>query len=255
MDLATHAAVVTGGSSGIGRAIALSLAEAGADVVVADVQPTPREGGQPTHERIAAETASDAVFVECDVTDYDQVVAAVEAADQFGGVSILVNNAGIVTQGDVTEVTPEEYDRLMGVNARGAFFASQVAAQRMLATERDGRIVNISSTAGIEGGAGIVTYSMSKGAVRLLTYALAAELGPNGIRVNAVHPGPIATAMTEDDVPIVGTDQEEQMSQTIPLRRVGQPEEVAEAVTFLASDRASYITGESLVVDGGMTSS
>ncbi|MDG5776673.1 SDR family oxidoreductase [Haloarculaceae archaeon H-GB2-1] len=255
MDLTDHAAVVTGAASGIGRATALSLAEAGADVVVADRQAEPREGGQPTHERIADETDADAVFVECDVTNYDQLVAAVEAADRFGGISILVNNAGIVTQGPFVEVTPEEYDRLLNVNARGSFFAAQVAAQRMLENDRDGRIVNVSSTAGIEGGPGTVTYSMSKGAVRLMTYALAAELGPEGIRVNAVHPGLTETAMTSEDVPLVGTEAGEQMEQTIPLRRAGQPDEIADAITFLASDRASYVNGESLVVDGGMTSS
>ncbi|MFB6183163.1 MAG: SDR family NAD(P)-dependent oxidoreductase [Haloarculaceae archaeon] len=255
MDLTDHAAVVTGGASGIGRASALALAEAGSDVVVADLQRHPREGGRPTHKLIEEETKAEATYAECDVTDLDRIEAAIDAADRYDGVSILVNDAGVVSMGPFVETDPDDYDRVMRVNARGAFFAAQVAAKKMLDAGRDGRIVNVSSTAGIEGGPGYVPYSMSKGAVRLLTYSLAGELGPQGIRVNAVHPGPIETAMTDEDAALVGTEAGEEMAETIPLRRFGQPEEVADAVVFLASDRASYVNGESLVVDGGMTSS
>ncbi|WP_433630453.1 SDR family oxidoreductase [Halomicrococcus sp. NG-SE-24] len=245
-------AVVTGAASGIGREIALAYADEGADVVVADLQEEPREGGDPTHDRIEDETDRTARFVECDVTDTDDLAAAVAAADDLGGVDVMVNNAGIFRSQEFLDVTEDDYDRLMDVNVKGVFFGAQAAARRMV--EDDGGVViNMSSVAGLAGSASFVTYCASKGAVRLLTYSLAAELGPEGVRVNAIHPGLIDTAMTTEDVPILGTEAGEGYMQTIPSRRFGQPEDVADAALYLASDMADYVNGESLVVDGGMT--
>jgi NAD(P)-dependent dehydrogenase (short-subunit alcohol dehydrogenase family) len=249
--LADRTAVVTGGASGNGRAISVAFAEAGADVVVADLREEPREGGTPTHD-LVEEAGSGAAFVECDVTDLDSLEAAVDAADEFGGVDVMVNNAGIFRSETFLEVTPEEYEGLMDVNVRGVFFGTQYAARKMIEDGRGGSVINLSSVAGLEGSAQYVTYCTSKGAVRLLTYATAAELGPEGVRVNAIHPGLIETSMTTDDVPIVGTDAGESFLEQIPSRRFGTPEDVADAALYLASDLADYVNGESLVVDGGM---
>jgi NAD(P)-dependent dehydrogenase (short-subunit alcohol dehydrogenase family) len=248
-------AVVTGAASGNGRQISLALARHGTDVVVADIQSEPREGGVPTHEKIAEEidTDTDATYVECDVTDTNDLEAAVDAAEEFGGVEIMVNNAGVFRDEEFLDVTEEDYYQLMDINSKGVFFGSQAAAKRMTNRDRGGSIINISSVAGLEGSGEYVTYCASKGAVRLMTYALASTLGPDGIRVNAIHPGIIETTMTTEDVPIVGTDLGDQFLETVPLRRNGQPEDVADAAVLLASDLASYVSGTSFVVDGGMT--
>ncbi|GAA0253302.1 SDR family oxidoreductase [Haladaptatus pallidirubidus] len=243
-------AIVTGGSSGIGRGIARTFAEHGANVVVADVRESPREGGTPTHKLLTNETDVDAAFVECDVTDIDTLETTVRKADELGGVDVLVNNAGIFRMEEFFDVTPEEYDELMNINVKGMFFGAQVAGEQMV--ERGGgTIINISSVAGFIGNGGYTTYCVSKGAVRLLTYALAHRLGPDGIRVNAIHPGGVETAMMEDAD--LGPDALEQFVQAIPTRRIGQPSDIAGAAVFLASDLASYVNGESLIVDGGYT--
>jgi NAD(P)-dependent dehydrogenase (short-subunit alcohol dehydrogenase family) len=247
-------AVVTGGSSGIGRAISLAYAHAGADVVVADLQAESRdsEESEPTVERIEAETGQSAKFVECDVSDPDQTAAAVEAADEFGGVTVMVNNAGIFRGGDFLSVSEDDFQQLIDVNLKGTFFGAQAAAARMVEGD-GGAIVNLSSVAGLRGSPGFATYCASKGAVRLLTYSLAAELGPQGVRVNAIHPGLVDTAMTTEDVPIVGTDEGDQYLEGIPLRRFADPEDIADAAVYLASSAGDYVNGESLTVDGGMT--
>lgn len=249
--LANQAAVVTGASSGIGRGIARTYAEHGADVVVADIRADPREGGTPTHELVSEETDSRATFVECDVSELDDLEAAAEAADELGGLDVWVNNAGVFRNEAFLDVTRDEFADLMRVNVLGSFFGAQVAARRMVDREDGGRIVNVSSIAGILGNGGYVTYCVSKGAVRLLTYALAHRLGPEGVRVNAIHPGGVETAMMEDSAM---TDEErEAFVQQIPSRRLGGPDDVADAALFLASDLSSYVNGESLIVDGGYT--
>jgi len=245
-------AVVTGGASGIGRTIALTYAEEGADVVVADLQAEPREDGDPTHELVERETDREARFVECDVSNTDDLERAVAVADDLGGVDVMVNNAGIFRSHEFLDVTEEQYDQMMDVNVKGVFFGAQSAAKRMVESD-GGVIINMSSVAGLSGSATFATYCTSKGAIRLLTYALADELGPEGVRVNAIHPGLVETAMTTDDVPILGTETGEGYRQTIPSRRFADPEDIADAALYLASDMADYVNGESLVVDGGMT--
>jgi NAD(P)-dependent dehydrogenase (short-subunit alcohol dehydrogenase family) len=251
--LVDKTAVVTGGASGNGRAISLTYAEQGCDVVVADIREDPREGGTPTHERIESETDAAATFVECDVTDYDSLVAAVAAAEEFGGIDVMVNNAGIFQGEEFLSDDDSTFDRIMDINVRGVYYGSRAAISEMVDAD-GGSVVNLSSVAGLRGSGDFVSYCTSKGAVRLMTYALADRFGPDGVRVNAIHPGLIETTMTTEDVPIVGTEAEEAFQETIPLRRNGQPDDVADIALFLASDLADYVTGESVVVDGGMSS-
>ncbi|MFD1599256.1 SDR family oxidoreductase [Halobellus rarus] len=249
-------AVVTGGSSGIGRGIARGFAEHGAAaVIVADVREEPKEGGVATHELLEAETDTVSVFVECDVTSRSDLTEAVEAAEAAGGIDVMVNNAGIWRSEEFFEVTEDEYRRMMDINLAGAYFGSQIAAERMIENEEGGAIVNVSSIAGLFGNGGWPTYSASKGGLTTLTYSLAHKLGGHGIRVNAIHPGGIQTMIAgEASEPEAAAEQARQFTQMVPLGRYGQPEDVSGAATFLASDLASYVTGESLVVDGGWTS-
>ncbi|MCY4353582.1 MAG: SDR family oxidoreductase [Truepera sp.] len=243
-------AVVTGGSSGNGRAIARAFAKHGADVVVADIRANPREGGTPTHELIPTETGARATFVHCDVTRVADLEAAVAAAEFLGGIDVMVNNAGILTKQSVLEASEAAFDTMMSVNVRSVYFGTQAAGRRMI--ERgSGSIINLSSIAGMRGTGGYAAYCTSKGAVRHMTYALADELGPKGVRVNVLHPGIIDTRMNIVDDPVIGTEVGEGYLQMIPLRRWGQPGEVADAAVYLASELASYVNGASLVVDGG----
>ncbi|WP_420452927.1 SDR family NAD(P)-dependent oxidoreductase [Ilumatobacter sp.] len=248
-DLSGRTAVITGASSGIGRRIALACAQHGASVVVSDVEESPRDGGQPTADEIADRFGTEAAFVRWDVTDLDGAEAVMDAADGFGGVDVCVNNAGLFRGTPFLETTVEDYDQLMDVNVKGVFFAAQAAARRMVG--RGGSIINMSSVAGMQGAAGFSVYNTTKGAVRLLTKGLAAELGPIGIRVNAIHPGVVETSMTVDDVPLARGDAAEMYSGMVPLGRLGHPTDIAGVAVFLASDLARYVNGASIVVDGG----
>lgn len=240
---------MTGAASGIGRAIAHALAREGAKaIIVADVRDTPREGGTPTHESVGCEGR----FVQTDVSKPAEIAAAVAAADAFGGIDIMVNNAGIVVVGDILEYTEEQYDRQMNVNAKGAFFGTQAAGRKMVESGK-GSIVNVSSIAGIAGNGMVAAYCSSKGAIRLMTYAAAHALGPKGVRVNALHPGVIATEMVTGDFGLPA----EAMTQVypIPMGRGGTAEDVGDAAVLLCSEHARYMNGSSLVVDGGLINS
>lgn len=250
-DLSGDVAVVTGGSSGIGREICLSLADAGADIVVADLRTEPRTGGTPTHERITDETDADARFVDCDVTEQEDRQTVATVAAEMGGADVLVNNAGIFRGEEFSEVTEEEFDQLMAVNVKSVYFLTQALIDQLL--DDGGRVINLSSVAGLEGSGDFISYCTSKGAVRLMTYSLADKYGPEGVRVNAIHPGIIETSMVTEDVPIIGGESEEAFLQTVPMREFGQPEDIADAALYLASDQSGYVNGESLVVDGGST--
>ncbi|MFP4588661.1 MAG: SDR family NAD(P)-dependent oxidoreductase [Candidatus Bipolaricaulota bacterium] len=248
-QLENKTALVTGAASGIGRHIALQLAEEGAAVTVADIRQEPRESGKPTHELITEQGGS-AQFLKADVSKVEELEDVINSTFQeFGSLDIMVNNAGIYPGlVPIEEIDEESYDKLMEVNLKGAFFGSKLAAEKMKEEGIEGSIVNISSIAGLVGFQESSTYCASKGGITNLTRELALELGPDGIRVNAINPGVIETAMTTQDEDVAGT-----MVEQIPLRRDGKPGDIADAAVFLASDRSSYITGHNLVVDGGFT--
>lgn len=248
--LSGKVALITGGASGLGRAIATRFADEGAaGLVIADLQPEPREGGVPTHELVADRTR--AVFVPTDVTEVDDLRRAVAAAEDLGGIDVMVNNAGIVFANSVLKTDEEAFARMNAVNVKGVFFGTQLAAAAMIASGRGGAVINISSMAGLQGVAGMSLYCLTKGAVRSFTYAAAAELAPKGVRVNAIHPGMADTTMTREDVHLLDGDGNSRFP--IPLGRVADPAEIAGAAVYLASELASYVCGASLTVDGGMT--
>ncbi|WP_224447546.1 SDR family NAD(P)-dependent oxidoreductase [Haloprofundus salilacus] len=252
-DFDGETVIVTGGSSGIGRSMATRFGEAGATVVVADVREDPKDVGEetPTHELIR-EMGSDAEYVETDVSDRDEVESVVEAAREYGGVDVMVNNAGLFVEGDMLDLSPEEFRQVHRVNVDGVFFGVQAAASDMLDRGEPGCIVNTASISSNLAQHGQVQYDSTKGAVRMITRGAALELAEHGIRVNAVAPGQIATEFVE------GLTEEQQEKaehggflKPIPLGRAGKPDDVADAAVFLATEGAGYITGELLHVDGG----
>lgn len=250
MLLKDKLAIVTGGSSGNGRAIAHAYVQQGARVIVADLSPEGREGGTPTADVINAQTPGKAKFVKCDVSQINELEALVAEAEAWGGLDIMVNNAGIMQKEPFLEATEATFHRMIDVNVKSVFFGSQMAARAMV-KRKAGVIINMCSIAGMRGAGGFSHYNQSKGAVRLLTYALADELGPMGIRVNNVNPGIMRTQMNIEDDPVIGTETGEGYLGMIPARRWGEPEEVADTCVYLASDLAKYVMGASIIVDGG----
>ena len=240
MGAVPSAALVTGGVRGIGRAIAERLAARGDVVFVGDIEEPCGVGGADSGIR----------WVEMDVRDTGAMAAAVEEIDREVPLGTMVNNAGVAWMRPLVDVTPEEFDDLMAVNLRGAFFGTQAAAKVMIPRRR-GSIVNIASTSSFSASTTPMTpYDTSKGGVRMLTLAAARELAPHGIRVNAVAPGTMDTDLTRRLLGSTGA-LEEQPGTLIPLGRLGRPEDVAGAVDFLTSEDASYITGHVMAVDGG----
>jgi len=242
--------IVTGASSGIGRAIAIRAAEHGAKaVIVADITEAPREGGRPTVEEIQA-IGSAARFVKTDVSKRSDNDALIEAATEFGGVDVMVANAGITLRSDGADVPEDDYHRLMSINLDGPLFGAQAAARQMKTNGKGGSIVLMASMGGISGAGITVAYSTSKGGVVLMAKALADALGPDGIRVNAVAPGTIDTELLRTSPGIA--EALEGFRKRTPLRRLGQPSEVGDAVAYLGSDLSSYVSGIALLVDGGL---
>ncbi|MCI0452164.1 MAG: 3-oxoacyl-[acyl-carrier-protein] reductase [Candidatus Latescibacteria bacterium] len=244
MDLAGQTAVVTGAARGIGREIANRLAGAGAAVAMVDVV-------EDTVVQSAAEVAGAGVAARgyrCDVSSFDDVAAVGEriVAD-FGRVDVLVNNAGITRDKLFLRMTPEDWGQVLAVNLTGAFNFTKALAPVML-KQRSGSIVNIASVVGLAGNAGQANYAASKAGLIGLTKSLAKEFAPRGVRVNAVAPGFIRTAMTEG----LPEEAQNQMLQVIPLGRMGEPAEVADVVLFLASSLAGYVTGQVINCDGGL---
>lgn len=250
--LAGKVVVVTGAASGIGRAIAIATARHGAKaVVVSDVTEAPREGGESTTRELMALGARTR-FVRADVSRREEVERLVEAADEFGGVDVMVCNAGITLRADGVDVAEDDYRRLMSVNLDGVLFCAQAAARQMQARSAPGSIVMMASMGGIKGAGMTVAYSTSKGGVVLMAKAMADALGPADIRVNAVCPGTIDTALLRNTPGVA--EASEGFRRRTPLRRLGKPSEIGDAVVWLGSDMSSYVTGIALYVDGGLLS-
>lgn len=250
MRLENKCAIVTGGASGIGRSIVTRFAEEGARVVIADVD---ADAGEALASALTDEGYK-ATFVGCDVSrrlDVRNLVAA--SLEAYGSIDILVNNAGVVHKADFLDLTEEDFDRVLDINLKGAFLASQFVARQMVsqieAGEAPGAIVNMASINAVVAIPDQIPYSVSKGALLQLTRVSALALAPYGIRVNAIGPGSIMTDMlksvNEND------DARRAILSRTPLGRIGEPSEIAALALFLASDEASYLTGEIVYADGG----
>ncbi|AZH25753.1 SDR family oxidoreductase [Haloplanus aerogenes] len=243
-------AIVTGASSGIGRAAAERFAAEGASVVAADVDP---EGGEATVESIR-DAGGEATFVETDVSDRDDVDAMVaEAVDRYGGLDFAFNNAGIEgTNESMVDQSDTDWERVIDINLKGVFLGMQAEIPAML-DDGGGAIVNTSSIAGIVGFPGVSPYVASKHGVIGLTKNAALEYGREGVRVNAISPGVIRTPMVERSS-AENPEMVEGVSEATPIGRIGEPEEIGDAAVWLCSDDASFVTGETMVIDGGYVS-
>ncbi len=243
--LENKVAIVTGASRGIGRAIALTLANYGASVVVNYC------GSKGKAEEVVDEirkNGGNAIVYQADVADMEAIkLMFADVLKQFGSIDILVNNAGITRDNLILKMTEDEFDGVINTNLKGTFNCLKHASRIML-KQKSGRIINISSISGVCGNAGQVNYSASKAGVIGMTKSLAKELGSRGITVNAIAPGYIKTDMTA----VLNDELKVKITEQIPLKRLGEVEDIAETVAFLASDKASYITGQTIQVDGGL---
>ena len=248
-------ALVTGAGSGIGREIALLFARQGAQVVIADRDTAAAEA-------VAGEIVADggsASTQQLDVADEAQVQAAFDAtAQRFGRIDIVVNNAGISHVGNILETSADDWDRVMGVNARGVFLCTKAGVAQMLAQEpHGGSIVNIASVAGMIAVDRRFPYSASKGAVISITRSVAIDFATTGVRVNAICPGTVHTPFVEGylarNFPDNADEVRQQLHARQPIGRMGRPDEIASAALYLASEEAAFVTGSCLVIDGGWT--
>ncbi|MFR1316058.1 MAG: 3-oxoacyl-[acyl-carrier-protein] reductase [Clostridium perfringens] len=238
-------AIVTGGTRGIGRAIALKLADHGANIVI-NYRNSDKEAEE--LKGILEEKGAKVLAVKCDISNFEDSKNLMDKCKEvFGKIDILVNNAGITKDTLIMRMKEEDFDNVIDVNLKGTFNCAKHASAIML-KQRFGKIINMTSVVGIAGNAGQVNYAASKAGVIGLTKSLAKELGSRGITVNAVAPGFINTDMTAS----LSEKVKEEASKNIPLKRLGDPEDVANLVRFLASDAANYITGQVINVDGGM---
>ncbi len=245
LALENRTALVTGAARGIGKAIAESLAERGANIVVVDLA---IEAAEETAQEIAEKTGREVLALEADVSDNASVKAMVKKAlEKFGKIDVLVNNAGITRDGLLMRMKEKDWDLVLDINLKGAFNCVQALIRPMMKT-RYGRIINITSVSGIVGQAGQTNYSSSKAGLIGFTKALAKEVGSRGITVNAVAPGFIETVLTED----LPEEIRDFSMKLTPMGRFGKPEDIANAVAFLATEESSFITGVTLQVDGGM---
>jgi 3-oxoacyl-[acyl-carrier protein] reductase len=242
MDFSGKTVVITGSARGIGRRIAERFAAQGANVVISDID-------QAAVEKVAAEIGGPTIGVQANVTSAEAVDNLLaKTQEKFGRVDIVVNNAGVTRDTLMIRMDEKDWDMVLDINLKGAFLVSKAAAKIMM-KQRSGRIVNISSVVGLTGNAGQTNYSASKAGLIGLTKSAARELAGRGITVNAVAPGFIETDMTKE----LPEAAKEEFSKKIALGRLGKPEDIASAILFFASDDASYITGQVLAVDGGMT--
>ncbi|HXT81733.1 MAG TPA: glucose 1-dehydrogenase [Acetobacteraceae bacterium] len=251
MSLKGKVAIVTGGNSGIGKSIALGLAKAGANIVIDYVvHPEATE----ELERSIIALGDSAIGVNADVSRVDQLQMLVDAAvKKFGRLDIMVNNAGVETRTSVLDTTEEQYDKVLSINLKSAFFGTQVAAKQMLKQGEGGRIINITSVHEDWPMPGNTAYCLAKGGMRMLTRTAGVELAPHGILVAGVGPGAVATPInlsTMHDPTLMA-----KLNAAIPLGRMAQPEEIANVVVFLAGDGASYVTATTIFTDGGIMQS
>ncbi len=243
-NLTDKVAVVTGASRGIGRAIALRLAEGGANMVVTA---TSQEGADKTAAEIEKLDRQSLAMV-LDVSQFDQAERLIKSTlDKFSKLDILVNNAGITRDNLLVRMRQEEWDETIAVNLKGTFNCIRATTKTFM-KQKQGKIINITSVVGVVGNAGQANYCASKAGIIGLTKSVAKELAPRNIQVNAVAPGLIKTDMTKD----LSEDAEKSLTNAIPSGRIGAPEEVAALVYFLSSEEANYITGQVIHVDGGM---
>lgn len=249
MRLENKNAIVTGGAGGIGRATALAFAAEGAKVAVVDLR---ADAAEAVVEEIRA-AGGTAVAIAADVSNEDDIQRIIATTvEEFGGVNVVFNNAGIIRRTTAVETTSEEWDRVFGVNVKSIFLMSKHVVP-IMAANGGGSIVNTGSGWGLKGGGQAISYCASKGAVVNMTRALAIDHGPQGIRVNSVNPGDVNTGMLLEEARQLSQDANAFLAESAdrPLGRMGQPSEIAAAVVWLASDDSSYVTGSALVVDGG----
>ena len=246
MESSGKSVVITGAAQGIGFACARRFANDGAKVVLADIQVDQGEAAAQT----VRDEGGNAMFVACDVGDRTQVEALVaKTVEAYGGLDVMISNAAVLHPADILELEEEDFDRVVRVNLKGFFLTGQAAAKQMVAQGRGGVIINMSSIQATITNANLLSYAVCKGGVKQLTVAMALALATKGIRVNAIGPGSIATNMV---MQLISSDDARRtvMSRT-PMGRLGKPEEIAAIAAFLASDEASYITGETINADGG----
>jgi len=238
-------ALITGGSRGIGREIVLACLKNGASVYYIDLNPG---DSLEEYKKIAAETGAEVVYKEGNVADEQTITATVdEILEQSGGIDILVNNAGITRDGLVFRMEAKDWNDVLAINLTSAFYISKPVARQMI-KRRTGSIINVASIVGVIGNAGQTNYSASKAGLIGFTKSLAREVSGRNVRVNAIAPGFINTAMTQK----LNDEQRKALQEQIPMGRIGEPEEVAKVVLFLASDLSSYLTGQVLQITGGM---